>query len=298
MNTLDNEFYSDISACGQDDHKEPISMQRQLHGDGSSDASPPRTVIRGESSSSSLSTTQIAVSTDWVDFTFPLEDSDQEINRFFRDFIELTGECFAPLASRGKGFNGWQRSYSLGNSKGVFAIGGQRGRATLSLSGQACTHIRHDGWPDIVSLIRDEYQGRMTRWDGAADDYQGIHSIEWALEQYKSRGFKSGGNRPRVTTHGDWINNEGRGRTLELGSRKNGKLVRVYEKGNQLGDPSLPLGFAGSWRYTERIERSRGMFCTTLVLTLLEPTLAWAGFTVKLPASKHSRTLLPLGMTP
>jgi phage replication initiation protein len=92
----------------------------------------------------------------------------------------------------------------------------------------------------MIELVRDEYQGRITRWDGAADDFDGTHSIEWAVEQYTNDGFKSGGNRPRTATHGDWIENVGRGRTLEVGSRKNGKLVRIYEKGNQLGDPNSP----------------------------------------------------------
>ena len=30
------------------------------------------------------------------------------------------------------------------------------------------------------------------------------------------------------------------GRTFEVGNRKNGKLIRIYEKGKQLGDPSSP----------------------------------------------------------
>ncbi|MEJ1411048.1 MAG: replication initiation factor domain-containing protein [Candidatus Sedimenticola sp. (ex Thyasira tokunagai)] len=136
--------------------------------------------------------------------------------------------------------HGWLRSYDLGASSGKFAIGGQRGRALLSLPGSACAKIRREAWSDLISIIRDEYGGRITRWDGAADDHEGIHSLEWALKEYESGGFKSGGNRPKATAHGDWINNEGRGRTLYIGSRKNGKLVRIYEKGNQLGDPSSP----------------------------------------------------------
>ena len=35
-------------------------------------------------------------------------------------------------------------------------------------------------------------------------------------------------------------NQTGLGRTLYIGKRKNGKLLRVYEKGKQLGDPSSP----------------------------------------------------------
>lgn len=198
------------------------------------------TGIRGESFTPHPTSSPYSAITDYVDFTFPLEDSQYEINYFYRLLVELVGIEFTPLASRGKGLHGWKRSYDLGTSSGIFAIGGQQNRALLSLPGSACTKIRRESWPEIIHLIRDEYAGRITRWDGAADDYEGIHSIEWALGQYEQSGFKSRGNRPKANAHGDWINNEGRGRTLYIGSRKNGKLVRIYEKGNQLGDPNSP----------------------------------------------------------
>lgn len=221
-------------------HEDSIPLARQHHRDVLSDCGSPRTVIRGESFTQGSFSSPIAISTDWADFTFPLEHSRFVINQFYRSLLEIVGMEFTPLASRGKGLHGWQESYSLGESSGLFAIGGQKGRALLSLPGTACTKIRNEAWPSIIELIRDEYQGRITRWDGAADDFDGIHSIEWAVEQYTNGGFKSGGNRPRTATHGDWIENVGRGRTLDVGSRKNGKLVRIYEKGNQLGDPKSP----------------------------------------------------------
>ncbi|MEJ1357817.1 MAG: hypothetical protein RPT95_06510, partial [Candidatus Sedimenticola sp. (ex Thyasira tokunagai)] len=46
-----------------------------------------------------------------------------------------------------------------------------------------------EAWSDLISIIRDEYGGRITRWDGAADDHEGIHSLEWALKEYESGGF-------------------------------------------------------------------------------------------------------------
>ena len=233
MNTLDkkscpNRLKADVQASEQEYAGHPLP---DAH-----DPSAPRKVIRGQSNNNHSNTPADAAITDWVDFTFPLEDSQQAINYFFRSLIVLTGIDFTPLTSRGKGFHGWHRSYSLGKTSAIFAIGGQRGRAVLSLPGSACVLIPDKVWPDLIGLIRDEYQGRITRWDGAADDYEGVHDIEWALQQHAEGGFKSGGNRPRVSIHGDWINNEGRGRTIYIGSRKNGKLIRIYEKGKQLGD--------------------------------------------------------------
>lgn len=226
------------------DRSSGTSEEGATQGARSSDVPPisaqsPRLVIRGESSPLPHDA-QYIVSTDWVDFTFPLEDSDYEINSFFRSLIQIVGKCFAPLEGRGKGHHGWRHSYTLGESTGIFAIGGQHGRALLSLSGTACGLIHPDSWESIIHLIGGEYEGRITRWDGACDDRQGDHSIEWALEQYELDGFKSGGNKPRITTHGDWIKNEGYGRTLEIGRRKNGKLLRIYEKGKQLGDRASP----------------------------------------------------------
>ena len=45
---------------------------------------------------------------------------------------------------------------------------------------------------------------------------------------------------PSSKQHGSWIAPDGTGRTFEVGKRKNGKMIRIYEKGNQLGDPNSP----------------------------------------------------------
>ncbi len=47
---------------------------------------------------------------------------------------------------------------------------------------------------------------------------------------------------PSHRLHGDWLlGDQSRdGRTLEIGSREGGKLVRIYEKGKQLGEPESP----------------------------------------------------------
>ena len=84
------------------------------------------------------------------------------------------------------------------------------------------------------------YRGRITRWDGAVDDLNGKHSIEWAVDQYRKGGFSTGGNKPFTLQHGDWEIRNGNGRTFEVGRRKNGKFLRVYEKGKEQGDPSSP----------------------------------------------------------
>jgi len=87
----------------------------------------------------------------------------------------------------------------------------------------------------FVELLRDKYGARITRWDGAVDDYLGVHSVDYAVELYKAGMFSSGGNKPKCRESGSWLEPDGSGRTLYIGKRENGKMLRVYEKGMQLG---------------------------------------------------------------
>jgi phage replication initiation protein len=47
--------------------------------------------------------------------------------------------------------------------------------------------------------------------------------------------FSLSWRRPSVEKRGDWINENDKGRTLYIGKRQSGKLLRIYEKGLQLG---------------------------------------------------------------
>jgi phage replication initiation protein len=174
--------------------------------------------------------------TDWLNCTFSLPDSRESIAAFFQAFTAVVGDRFAPLKEKGKGLHGWERSFTLGSTGALFAIGGQNGKAFLSLPGGACTRVPVEGWLGLVDLLFGGYAATITRWDGAVDDFHGNHSVDWAVEQYHANQFNRGGRRPTHNLHGDWLTSEGAGRTLEVGHRKNGKLIRIYEKGKQLGD--------------------------------------------------------------
>lgn len=140
------------------------------------------------------------------------------------------------MEERGKGLHGWQHSFKLSDTGAMLGIGGQRNTAFLSLNGDACTQIALGAWPALVTLLETHYQAKITRWDGAVDDYEGSHSVDWSVTQYLENNFNAGGNRPSCNQHGNWIEPDGNGRTFEVGKRKNGKLIRIYEKGKQLGD--------------------------------------------------------------
>jgi phage replication initiation protein len=64
--------------------------------------------------------------------------------------------------------------------------------------------------------------------------------VDDAVRFYQTGQFNAGGNKPSCNQTGNWIAPDGTGRTFYVGRRRNGKLLRVYEKGKQLGDPESP----------------------------------------------------------
>lgn len=186
----------------------------------------------------SLSTPGYAAITDYLNCTFPFNLSKISLSDFFKAFANVAGKNFLKVTNRGKGMNGYQHSFDMGDDGAIFCYGGQRETALLMLPGKACHTI--PDWQALVELMRDNYSARITRWDGAVDDFEGLHSIDWAVEQYKNDNFTNGGNKPSCRQNGNWIEPDGRGRTLYIGKRENGKLLRVYEKGMQCGQEWHP----------------------------------------------------------
>ncbi|HEY6825045.1 MAG TPA: replication initiation factor domain-containing protein, partial [Steroidobacteraceae bacterium] len=138
----------------------------------------------------------------------------------------------------GRGLHGYARSFEFQHGRTLFAIGGQRETAFISMSGDGCALVQD--WPALVALLRDRLDGRITRWDGATDDYEGRRSVDSAVEAYRAGGFNGRGRKPSCSVDGDWIDPQGKGRTFYVGNRENGKLLRVYEKGKQLGEAQSP----------------------------------------------------------
>jgi phage replication initiation protein len=179
-----------------------------------------------------------AAITDWLNVTFPLDPDPFRPAEFVGDLGEATGDVFGGMTDRGRGLHGYSQSFEFDRGKILLAFGGQRETAFLSIPGEGCAYVRD--WDRLTTLLRDRLGARITRWDGAVDDYQGKHSVDLAVQLYLLGGFNGGGRRPRYRQHGDWLEPYGAGRTFEVGSRRNGKLARIYEKGKQLGCPNHP----------------------------------------------------------
>lgn len=217
----------------------------------------PQRVIRGETSHRSQ-TAHI----DWLAFTFRLPDeSGHPVAWLLSQLFKVFSLPAVPAQPTGKGWNGYAKRVNLGEDGqyGLIAYGGEKQRDTVhvELSATACAHIS-----DWCSVQRwgETLNARITRVDLAHDDFAGdTVSIEKARAWYDAGEFTSNGRPPAAKLIDDL--GTGKGKTLYVGNRANGKLLRVYEKGCQLGDASSP------WVRVELELRGKGRIIPWDVLT-------------------------------
>lgn len=191
----------------------------------------PRPVTRGESPK------QQAAKVDWLNCTFAAPGF--SVEAFIALLARLLGR---PVSGEsGGGMLGFETSVklfarhgSLISPIGAIAFGGQSqaGRWLFQLTGAGCQFVRD--WEGIRELL-EGVQARLTRVDLALDFLQGEHTVEEAVMLYEMGGFQGGGRSPSSRLDGDWLNGVA-GRSLYVGKATNGKMLRVYEKGRQLGD--------------------------------------------------------------
>jgi phage replication initiation protein len=135
--------------------------------------------------------------------------------------------------------NAWE----LGDGYGYIAIGGssQRGTMLVNLTGQGCLAAK-PGWEgrlyDFFTTVAK--RPTITRVDLAHDCMHGEYTVDQADAWYDDGLFSCSGRAPSHEHRGDWRNPVGKGRSLYVGLRRNGKLCRVYEKGMEQGDETSP----------------------------------------------------------
>jgi phage replication initiation protein len=177
-----------------------------------------------------------AAITDYLNCSFAFKD--HQLDDVIFDLVNCLGNRFSPVTNCFKGIHGWEESVQLGETKTFFAYGGQNNTAFLTIPAQSCHMV--PSWFDLVILLRDKFKAKITRWDGAVDDFEGKHSVDLAVEYYLDGKFNAGGKRPSCAQKGNWLIPDGLGRTFEVGKRENGKMMRTYEKGMQLGSKWHP----------------------------------------------------------
>lgn len=139
-----------------------------------------------------------------------------------RNFYDYSAPLAAPPGVR------------LSESLGFVAWGGNGGGFCVHITGAGCAYVRRETWVRVGRWIAG-HGGRVTNIHLAHDDYAGAHGVDWAVANLEAGAFGSGGRPPSSSVAGDWFGGQ-RGRTLYIGNRKSGKMLRVYEKGRQLGD--------------------------------------------------------------
>lgn len=143
------------------------------------------------------------------------------------------------------GRNGYHQAWAVefdGDTCGFIAVGGNNDTCQLYLDHGGClVAAEYRTWERIADRLNQK-GWRLTRADVAADDYQGDHSVDLAVEVYQAGGFDGQrGVKPGCNQVGNWLDPDQRkGRTLYVGSRQSHKLIRVYEKGKQLGMAASP----------------------------------------------------------
>lgn len=178
--------------------------------------------------------------TAFVDFfgvTFRAAEAGTNIRAFLESLVRNWFGVEAQLSDTGRGKFGYAVCLEI-QGIGLAAYGGNENTLHLSITGDGCKAVKD--WRDVIDTIED-YRGKLTRVDVAADDFKGeTFNLAWCKEQYESRqGFKpSRGTHPNAKLMDDM--GSGKGCTFYVGSRESGKLFRGYEKGKEQGDPNSP----------------------------------------------------------
>lgn len=215
----------------------------------------------------------------------------------------IMGDDFADVHDTGVSRNRYHYTFRIGDPSmplgliGIHNFNTDNPSVLVMIYGEG-THVAETWWEFGLFQWLDTTAigAKISRCDLAHDDIEGLYSsAELADESDTNGGFALTNKLPNVQHLGDWKRHEGRGRTLQVGSRANGKLYRGYEKGKQLGNSEsvwfrhevelgnksriIPLDillhpseyFAGTYPYMAEIAQMAGAnnnFCPTRIETI------------------------------
>lgn len=199
----------------------------------------PRAVKRGESGSQGRQQTIV----DWLTFTFLPVGTIGDAMQQLADYFHLWFNIPVTFRANGYGFRRYESSsdvlaYVNGETVrlAIIGAGGEHvgGTVCLDLSGVGCAAVVD--WDAVYATVQD-LDARITRCDLARDFCAGEVTVEQVESLYFAGDFNAGGRIPVYRRIESGVAGAGAcgGRTLEIGRRKNGKMLRAYEKGRQLG---------------------------------------------------------------
>jgi hypothetical protein len=168
-----------------------------------------------------------------------MQDDEPEMLRWLiGQFFKVFGLPEVAIEPTNSGWNGYDYRVNIGEhgQYGLIAFGGnnQRGTFHVELNATACALVTD--W-NTIRQWGESNEARITRVDLAHDDMEAkAVSIAMARAWYEAGEFTSNGRPPAAKLIDDM--GSGKGKTLYIGSRESGKLLRVYEKGRH-SDPSV-----------------------------------------------------------
>lgn len=192
----------------------------------------PRLVTRGETHEPDENAPSAIAIVDWLAFTVKPPPGQDIV--WLMDVLETTFKV--PRGNwyqTGRGWNGYTHRVDLLDF-GLVAFGGdaQKGSIHVELNAHACRFI--EDW-NATRVWGETYCASITRIDLAHDDFKAEQvSVQSALQWLRDGKFNSTGRPPAAQLIDDLGSNKGK--TLYVGQRTSGKLLRIYEKGKQLGD--------------------------------------------------------------
>lgn len=225
--------------------KLPTQSERAADQSGAPDAhveGSPRLVIRGESIISNATICHQSLSgkisfIDYLSFTYRPEHVHLDPFPLKEVLMTVFNIPYRDWSIAQVGWNGYEVKANLG-IYGLIAWGGisQRGTIHVQLYGKGCALV--EDWIAVREWGISKGV-KITRVDIAHDDFEGdIVNIENGREWAEKGLFSQNGRPPNVRYIDDC--GSGKGKTLYIGERKNGKLIRIYEKGREQGDPNSP----------------------------------------------------------
>ncbi len=188
---------------------------------------------------------------DWVNFTFKtaampmhLKTGHQAVTDY--EYVQcLSAHLFSifgygVLNQRESGMNFYKHSFDVGtllnHQLGLVCIGGQNDTVAVTIKGQGLMTAQ-PGWEARLYAFLQSIPGaKITRLDLANDNFNSKTSLDDYLSMYHAGLFINRGRAPNIEQAGNWVKPNGKGRTLYIGNRKSGKLLRIYEKGLQLAN--------------------------------------------------------------
>jgi len=211
------------------------------------------------------------VNVDWLAFVFRV--APQSSGHLERVLEMLRGYSRLPFHGRAmdRGWLGYERSAEIkhGDSQVVCKLGwggeSQGDTCFVSFTGGGCSYFTGTQLAAMVYAL----QGTIRRVDLCCDFLGGEITVDDAVAAYHAGEFSLGARPPSYNCVGDWLKPQGLGRTFYVGKRGNGKQVRAYEKGMQLGDKESP------WVRVELELTSRDRVIPLEVLT--QPAKYFAG---------------------